>query len=122
MRSEAYFRKVLADPVLFAEYFLGVKLRAHEVEILRSIQKHRRTAILLNPNNPRVHSREQRTVLRDLLQQVGMADALLVSEGGEDGHSNYWMATYGASWSRECVGPSRFDRGERRISDPRHEP
>src|SRR5271154_5282195 len=48
--------------------------------------------ILPNPRNPRVHSREQRAVLRDLLQQVGMADVLLVRETVEgeyalvDGH------------------------------------
>jgi phage terminase large subunit len=43
--QKAYFHRVLKDPVLFAEYFLDVKLWVREVEILRSIQKHSRTAI-----------------------------------------------------------------------------
>ena len=40
--QKEYFHRVLADPVRFAEYFLGVKLWAREVEILRSFQKHPR--------------------------------------------------------------------------------
>jgi hypothetical protein len=46
------------------------------------------SAILPNPNNPRMHRREQRTVLRDLLQEVGMADVLLVREMGRIASSN----------------------------------
>jgi hypothetical protein len=50
------------------------------------------SAVVPNPNNPRVHNQAQRAVLRDLLQQVGMADVLLVRENGDskyvliDGH------------------------------------
>jgi len=40
-----WIRRALKDPVLFAEHFLGVSLSECEVEILRSIKKHRRTAI-----------------------------------------------------------------------------
>jgi phage terminase large subunit len=41
----SYARKVVVDPVRFASHVLGVDLWKREVEILRSIQKHRRTAV-----------------------------------------------------------------------------
>jgi hypothetical protein len=36
--------------------------------------------VIPNPKNPRVHNQAQRAVLRDLLDQIGMADVLLVRE------------------------------------------
>lgn len=41
----AYVRNVISDPVLFASHILGAELWEGEVEILRSIQHQRRTAI-----------------------------------------------------------------------------
>ena len=41
----AMFKNVVRDPVLFASHVLGVDLWPREVEILRSIKNHRRTAI-----------------------------------------------------------------------------
>jgi hypothetical protein len=38
-------RKIFRDPVLFASHLLGVDLWEREIEILRSIERHRRTAI-----------------------------------------------------------------------------
>ncbi len=43
--QKEFVRAVLRDPVAFATRFLGAALWAGEVEILRSIQKNRRTAI-----------------------------------------------------------------------------
>lgn len=43
--QKAYFIETLKDPARFAEYLLGVKLWPYEIEILRSIQENRRTAI-----------------------------------------------------------------------------
>jgi DNA modification methylase len=49
-------------------------------------------SILPNPKNPRVHNGAQRAAVRDLLQQVGMADVLLVRQTADgkyllvDGH------------------------------------
>jgi phage terminase large subunit len=44
-KQKAFVQKVVRDPVLFAKHFLGVDLWESEVEILRSIQRRRRTAI-----------------------------------------------------------------------------
>jgi phage terminase large subunit len=44
-KQRAYAQKLIRDPVLFATQVLGVELWEREVEILRSIQTHRRTAI-----------------------------------------------------------------------------
>src|ERR1017187_9790114 len=41
----AMFKNVVRDPVLFASHVLGLDLWPREVEILRSIKIHRRTAI-----------------------------------------------------------------------------
>ncbi len=41
----AMFKNVVRDPVLFASHVLGLELWPREVEILRSIKNHRRTAI-----------------------------------------------------------------------------
>src|SRR6266851_7185744 len=43
--QEAFVRNVVSDPVLFANHILGVSLWEREVEILRSIKTHRRTAV-----------------------------------------------------------------------------
>ena len=43
--QKAFVRKVVSDPVLFANHILGVSLWEREAEILRSIQHRRRTAI-----------------------------------------------------------------------------
>jgi hypothetical protein len=43
--QKAYARSVFQDPVLFASHVLGADLWEREVEILRSIQTNRRTAI-----------------------------------------------------------------------------
>jgi len=40
-----FIKKVMRDPVLFATHVLGVDLWPREIEILRSIKSHRRTAI-----------------------------------------------------------------------------
>jgi phage terminase large subunit len=44
-QQKAYVRKVISDPVLFASNVLGAKLWKRQIEILRSIQNRRRTAI-----------------------------------------------------------------------------
>src|SRR5579863_10498642 len=41
----AMFKNVVRDPVLFATHFLSLDLWPREVEILRSVKTHRRTAI-----------------------------------------------------------------------------
>jgi len=41
----SFVRKVVCDPVLFANHFLGMSLWEHEAEILQSIKTHRRTAV-----------------------------------------------------------------------------
>src|SRR5208282_6277730 len=41
----AMFKNVVRDPVLFASHVLGLDLWPREMEILRSIKNHRRTAI-----------------------------------------------------------------------------
>src|SRR5690348_9189123 len=38
-------RKIISDPVLFAERIFGAQLWEKQIEILRSIQKNRRTAV-----------------------------------------------------------------------------
>lgn len=43
--QKAYVHRVLRDPALFAEHILGVRLWDGQVEMLRSIKTHRRTAI-----------------------------------------------------------------------------
>src|ERR1700693_1300599 len=43
--QKAYLQKVIGDPVLFATHILGVTLWDRQVEILRSIEQHRRTAV-----------------------------------------------------------------------------
>jgi phage terminase large subunit len=43
--QKAFVKKVVSDPVLFANHFLGVSLWQREAEILRSIKTHRRTAV-----------------------------------------------------------------------------
>ena len=43
--QKAFVRNVVSDPVLFANHILGVSLWDREVEILRSIKTHRRTAV-----------------------------------------------------------------------------
>jgi hypothetical protein len=43
--QKAFVRKALRDPVVFATHVLGVDLWEREVELLRSIQNNRRTAI-----------------------------------------------------------------------------
>jgi phage terminase large subunit len=43
--QKAFVKKVVSDPVLFANHFLGVSLWEREAEILRSIKTHRRTAV-----------------------------------------------------------------------------
>jgi phage terminase large subunit len=43
--QKAYLQKVIGDPVLFATHILGVALWDRQVEILRSIEQHRRTAV-----------------------------------------------------------------------------
>jgi hypothetical protein len=43
--QKSFVRKVVRDPVLFAQHILGVTLWGGEIEILRSIETHRRTAI-----------------------------------------------------------------------------
>src|SRR6266481_3471174 len=43
--QKSFIRNVVSDPVLFANHILGVSLWEREVEILRSIQTHRRTAV-----------------------------------------------------------------------------
>jgi phage terminase large subunit len=43
--QKAFVRKLVQDPVLFARHILGVELWEREVEILRSIKDHRRTAM-----------------------------------------------------------------------------
>src|ERR1700730_15848788 len=43
--QKAFVKKVVRDPVLFANHILGVTLWEREAEILRSIQHRRRTAI-----------------------------------------------------------------------------
>src|ERR1700683_1423133 len=43
--QKEFVRKVVSDPVLFATHVLGLDLWPKEVEILRSIKNHRRTAI-----------------------------------------------------------------------------
>src|SRR5271157_2815657 len=43
--QKSFVRKVVRDPILFANQFLGVTLWEREVEMLRSIQRRRRTAI-----------------------------------------------------------------------------
>jgi hypothetical protein len=45
LEQEESARNVIKDPVLFATQILGANLWQREVEILRSIQHHRRTAI-----------------------------------------------------------------------------
>jgi len=68
---------------------------AERVNIRDRVRELRRVPardILPSPSNPRVHSPEQRAVLRDLLKQIGMADVLLARENAEgklvliDGH------------------------------------
>ena len=41
----SFVRKVVRNPVLFANHFLAVSLWERETEILRSIKTHRRTAV-----------------------------------------------------------------------------
>src|SRR5208337_4980714 len=43
--QKEYARRVIQDPVLFASHVLGMDLWAREVEPLRTIKSHRRTAI-----------------------------------------------------------------------------
>lgn len=43
--QKTFGKSVVVDPVLFAEHILGVKLWDHEIDILRSIKTHRRTAV-----------------------------------------------------------------------------
>ena len=43
--QKAFVKKVVRDPVLFANHILGVTLWEREAEILHSIQHRRRTAI-----------------------------------------------------------------------------
>src|SRR5216684_516349 len=43
--QKEYARKVIGDPVMYASHILGAELWDRQVEILRSIQKNRRTAI-----------------------------------------------------------------------------
>jgi len=43
--QKKYARRVIQDPVLFASHVLGMDLWAREVELLRTIKSHRRTAI-----------------------------------------------------------------------------
>src|ERR1700683_1618308 len=43
--QKEFVRKVVSDPVLFAGHILGLDLWPREVEILRSIKAHRRTAV-----------------------------------------------------------------------------
>ncbi len=43
--QKEFVRKVVSDPVLFASHILGLDLWPREVEILRSIKTHRRTAV-----------------------------------------------------------------------------
>jgi phage terminase large subunit len=44
-QQKSFIRKALNDPVLFANYILGVSLWEREVEILQSIRTQRRTAV-----------------------------------------------------------------------------
>ena len=44
-KQQAYAQKLMRDPVLFATQVLGVELWERQVEILRSIQTHRCTAV-----------------------------------------------------------------------------
>src|SRR5271156_7171469 len=44
-QQKIFVQKVASDPVLFASRVLGAELWKRQVEILRSIQSHRRTAI-----------------------------------------------------------------------------
>jgi hypothetical protein len=43
--QQAFVRRVMGDPVLFATHILGIDLWPRETEILRSIKNHRRTAV-----------------------------------------------------------------------------
>ncbi len=43
--QQAFVRRVMRDPVLFATHILGIDLWPRETEILRSIKNHRRTAV-----------------------------------------------------------------------------
>jgi hypothetical protein len=43
--QQEHLQKIVSDPVLFATHVLGVTLWARQIEILRSIQARRRTAI-----------------------------------------------------------------------------
>ena len=43
--QKAFVKKVVRDPILFANHILGVALWEREAEILRSIHHRRRTAI-----------------------------------------------------------------------------
>jgi hypothetical protein len=43
--QQRFVRKVVRDPVLFATHILGIDLWPREMEILRSIKTHRRTAV-----------------------------------------------------------------------------
>jgi phage terminase large subunit len=43
--QKSFVRKVVSNPVLFATHVLGVTLWQREIEILRSIKSHRRTAV-----------------------------------------------------------------------------
>jgi hypothetical protein len=43
--QQRFVRKVIRDPVLFATHILGIDLWPREMEILRSIKTHRRTAV-----------------------------------------------------------------------------
>jgi hypothetical protein len=44
-QQKRYARKVISDPVLFASSVLGADLWERQIEILRSIQSCRRTAV-----------------------------------------------------------------------------
>src|SRR5271170_7039067 len=43
--QKSSFKKIIADPILFAVHILGVNLWPREAEILQSIKTHRRTAV-----------------------------------------------------------------------------
>src|ERR1700730_13356597 len=43
--QQEHLQKIVSDPVLFATHVLGVTLWTRQIEILRSIQARRRTAI-----------------------------------------------------------------------------
>lgn len=45
LEQKAFGKSIVVDPVLFARHILGIELWDHEIEIVRSIKEHRRTAV-----------------------------------------------------------------------------